>query len=111
MDMWVIRDDGERWSGTVATLDELHRVMDRRRQAGGPEGNYWWCWDGLIVRDPGVLSMAKVVDGIVASGEHETAFPHIDPEEDIWAEGTRPDHAERQWYHMCCTRNSRAHLR
>ncbi|MDH6431688.1 hypothetical protein M2158_000165 [Streptomyces sp. SAI-144] len=34
VDMWVTRDDGERWSGTVFTLDEVHRLMDHHRQTG-----------------------------------------------------------------------------
>ncbi|MFE7466069.1 hypothetical protein ACFU6R_18460 [Streptomyces sp. NPDC057499] len=38
VDMWVIRDDGERWSGTVVTLDQVRRLMDRQRAAGDPEG-------------------------------------------------------------------------
>ncbi|MBK3568226.1 hypothetical protein, partial [Streptomyces sp. MBT62] len=67
VDMWVIRDDGERWSGTVFTLDEVRRVMDRQRRAGEPEGDYWWCWDGLIVRDPGVPSMTSTIDGTPGS--------------------------------------------
>ncbi|MGX1757914.1 hypothetical protein ACWIG5_13555 [Streptomyces lydicus] len=61
----------------------MHRIMDRRRQAGEPEGDYWWCWDGLIVRDAGLPSMVKVIDGLVAAGEHETVLRHVGPEEDI----------------------------
>ncbi|WP_079065559.1 hypothetical protein [Streptomyces olivochromogenes] len=28
-------------------------------QAGESEGDYWWCWDGLVVRDAGVPSMVE----------------------------------------------------
>ncbi|MCZ1005962.1 hypothetical protein [Streptomyces lydicus] len=40
-------------------------------------------WDGLIVRDAGVPSMVKVIDGLVAAGEYETVLRHVGPEEDI----------------------------
>jgi hypothetical protein len=83
VDMWVTRDDGERWSGTVFTLDEVHRLMNHHRQTGEPEGDYWWCWDGLIVRDAGVSSIVKVIDGLVATGELETVLRHIGPAEDV----------------------------
>ncbi|MEW1779996.1 hypothetical protein [Streptomyces sp. NPDC086777] len=82
VDMWVIRDDGDRWSGTVFTLDEMRRIMDHHRQAGEPEGDYWWCWDGLIVRDAGVASMVEVIDGLVATGEYESVLRHIGPADD-----------------------------
>jgi hypothetical protein len=57
VDMWVTRDDGDRCCGT----------------------HYWWCWDGLIVRDAGVPSMVEVVDGLVAAGRLETVLRHIGP--------------------------------
>ncbi|MEU6757155.1 hypothetical protein [Streptomyces sp. NPDC046685] len=63
----------------MVTLDEVHRIMDRERQAGEPEGADWWCWDGLIVRDAGVPSMVKVIDGLVATGEHETVLRYLGP--------------------------------
>ncbi|MFF2011722.1 hypothetical protein ACFVWY_21940 [Streptomyces sp. NPDC058195] len=81
VDMWVIRDDGERWSATVVTLDQVRRLMDRQREAGDPEGDYWWCWDGLIVREPGLTAMAEVIDGLVASGEYTTVLRHLGPAE------------------------------
>ncbi|QNS02556.1 hypothetical protein [Streptomyces xanthii] len=83
VDMWVVRDDGERWSGTVVTLDEVRRILDHLREAGDPEGDYWWCWDGLIVREPGLASMAAVIDGLVASGEYETVLRNVGPERDL----------------------------
>ncbi|MFD7066010.1 hypothetical protein ACFV97_02100 [Streptomyces sp. NPDC059913] len=79
VDMWVVRDDGERWSGTVVTLDQVRRLMDLHREAGEPEGDYWWYWDGLIVREPGLASMAKVIDGLVATGDYETVLRHVGP--------------------------------
>ncbi|MET7734470.1 hypothetical protein ABZT02_24310 [Streptomyces sp. NPDC005402] len=83
VDMWVTRDDGDRWCGTVFTLDEVHRLMDHHRQSGALEGDYWWCWDGLIVRDAGLSSMVKVIDGLVAAGDLESVLRHIGPEKDL----------------------------
>lgn len=57
--------------------------MDHQRQAGGPEGEYWWCWDGLVVRDPGVPSMVAAIDQLVAAGEHETVLRNVGPEQDL----------------------------
>ncbi|WOX10799.1 hypothetical protein [Streptomyces sp. N50] len=34
VDMRVIFDNRERWSGTIYTLDVIHRVMDRWRETG-----------------------------------------------------------------------------
>ncbi|MEV7419325.1 hypothetical protein [Streptomyces sp. NPDC089919] len=79
VDMWVTRDDGERWCGTVFTLDEVRRVMDRQRDAGDPEGDYWWVWDGLIVREPGVRAISQVIDRLVATGDLATVLRPIGP--------------------------------
>ncbi|MCX5149986.1 hypothetical protein OHB36_24970 [Streptomyces sp. NBC_00320] len=38
---------------------------------------------GAIVRDAGVPAMVKVIDGLVAAGEHETVLRHVGPEEDV----------------------------
>lgn len=80
--MWVVRDDGDRWSATVLTHDEVLRVMDRQLREGQPEGKYWWCWDGLVVREAGVPSMVEVIDGLVVSGELETVLRHVGPATD-----------------------------
>ncbi|MGK5642416.1 hypothetical protein ACSNOK_29500 [Streptomyces sp. URMC 126] len=83
VDMWVVRDDGDRWSGTVFTLDEVQRIMDHQRQAGEPEGDCWWCWDGLIVREAGVPAMVRAIDGLFATGEYKTVLRHVGPEADL----------------------------
>lgn len=33
VDMWVLFDDGTHWSGTLATLDNVRRIMDRWRES------------------------------------------------------------------------------
>ncbi|MGW0967217.1 hypothetical protein [Streptomyces sp. NPDC002516] len=84
VDMWVILDDGDRWSGTVYTLDVVRRDMDRWRDTGEClDGSYFWVWDGLIVRDPGIPAMVRVIDHLVSTGEYRTTLRHVGPEEDL----------------------------
>ncbi|MCR6482890.1 hypothetical protein M8542_08670 [Amycolatopsis sp. OK19-0408] len=54
--------DGSRWSATFFTLAEVGRLMAnwaRTGEYGG--GRYFWCSDGVVVRDPGVESMTAVL--------------------------------------------------
>ncbi|KOV51612.1 hypothetical protein ADL00_40290 [Streptomyces sp. AS58] len=82
VDMWVVFDHGERWSGTICTLDNVHRVMDRWRRTGEClGGRYFHVWDGLIVRDRGIPGMVDVVDDLVRSGDYRTVFRDIGPED------------------------------
>lgn len=81
IDMWVTLDDGDRWSGTVFTLDEVSRIMDRWRETGEClDGGYFWVWDGLIVREPGIPGMVGVIDHLVQTGEYTTVLRHLGPE-------------------------------
>lgn len=83
VDMWVILDDGERWSGTVCTLDNVRRTMDRWRETGEClDGSYFWVWDGLIVRDRGLPAMTAVIDHLVATGEYTSVFRSVGREDD-----------------------------
>ncbi|MFF0595545.1 hypothetical protein [Streptomyces antibioticus] len=83
VDMWVILDDGERWSGTVHTLDVVHRNMDACRESGEClGGRYFYVWDGLIVRDAGIDAMVEVVDELVRTGDYRSVFRDVGPEED-----------------------------
>lgn len=82
VDMWVIFDSGERWSGTIYTLDNVRRTMDRNRQTGEClHGRYFYVWDGLIVRDPGISGMVEVVDELVRSGSYRSVFRDVGPED------------------------------
>ncbi|MFD9093296.1 hypothetical protein [Streptomyces collinus] len=75
-------DSGERWSGTIYTLDDVRRTMDRREQTGEClGGRYSYVWDGLIVRDPGISGMVEVVDELVRSGDYRSVFRDVGREE------------------------------
>ncbi len=83
VDMWVTFADGQRWSGTVFTLDEARRLMDRWQDTGEClGGRYFYGWDDLIVRDPGIPAMVRVIDDLVATGAHISALRPLGLAED-----------------------------
>ncbi|MFF4649684.1 hypothetical protein [Streptomyces sp. NPDC001380] len=83
VDMWVTFTDGNRWSGTVFTLDEVQRIMDHWKGTGEClDGSYFWCWDGLIVREAGIPAMVRVIDDLVATGDYEGVLRSLGPEDD-----------------------------
>ncbi|KUL26112.1 hypothetical protein [Streptomyces regalis] len=83
VDMWVTFADGQRWSGTVFTLDEARRLMDRWKDAGEClGGRYFYGWDNLMVRDPGIPAMVQVIDDLVATGDYRSALRPVGLAED-----------------------------
>ncbi|GAP49652.1 hypothetical protein [Streptomyces azureus] len=60
VDVWVIFDNGERWSGTVCTLENVHRVMDDWREAGE-------CPGGLADAPLGNLIIGYLMNGDLGS--------------------------------------------
>ncbi|WP_020117187.1 hypothetical protein [Streptomyces canus] len=75
--------DGSRWSATVFTLAEVQRLMERWAQTGEEQGGrYFWCSDGLIVRDPGIDNMTQVLSGLLDSGDFSQILQRIDDVED-----------------------------
>ncbi|MFE0458930.1 hypothetical protein ACFW1A_06665 [Kitasatospora sp. NPDC058965] len=71
--------DGSRWSATVFTLAEVERAMDKWRRTGEAlGGRYFWCSDGLIVRDPGIDSMTAVLAGLLDNGEFAQVLQRLD---------------------------------
>ncbi|WP_246101685.1 hypothetical protein [Streptomyces cyaneus] len=83
IDMWVTFADGQRWSGSVCTLDEARRLMDRWQDTGeNLGGRYFYGWDNLIVRDPGIPAMVHVIDHLVATGDYRSALRPLGLAED-----------------------------
>jgi hypothetical protein len=75
IDMWVTFTDGQRWSGTVFTLDEARRLMDRWQDTGEYlGGRCFYGWDDLIVRDQGIPAMVQVIDHLVTTGDYRSAL-------------------------------------
>jgi len=81
VDVFVQFADGSKWTATVFTLAEVHRLMDRWAASGEAlGGTYFWCWDGLIVRESGVAAMVGVLAGLVASDEARTVLRSVTAE-------------------------------
>ncbi|MEU0941597.1 hypothetical protein ABZ379_02220 [Streptomyces canus] len=71
--------DGSRWSATVFTLAEVERVMEKGARTGEDlDGRFFWCSDGLIVRDPGVDNMTRVLVGLLDTGDVECILQRLD---------------------------------
>ncbi|KES07580.1 hypothetical protein BU52_08930 [Streptomyces toyocaensis] len=81
VDVDVRLADGSRWTATVFTVAEVARLMEERAQTGeNLGGRYFWCSDGLIVRDPGIENMAQVLAGLIDSGEYRHVLQRCDDE-------------------------------
>ncbi|TXL84518.1 hypothetical protein [Streptomyces sp. IB2014 016-6] len=82
VDAEVRLPDGSRWSATIFTVAEVERLMTRWAGTGEAlNGRYFWCSDGLIVKEPGVLPMAKVVMALLDNGEFHQALQRLDDSE------------------------------
>ncbi|MEV1049750.1 hypothetical protein [Streptomyces sp. NPDC049887] len=74
IDVFVDLKDGSRWSATIITLGQVEAIMARSAESGEAlGGRYFWCSDGLIVRDPGISNMTQVLTGLIESDE----FTHV----------------------------------
>jgi hypothetical protein len=71
--------DGSRWSATIVTVAGVERLMTRWAGTGeAADGRYFWCADGLIVKEPGVTAMADVLVRLVESGEYRQILQRLD---------------------------------
>lgn len=71
--------DGSRWSATVFTVAEVGRLMETWTRSGEAlGGRYFWCSDGLIVREPGIDNMTHVIAGLLDSGEFAQILQRLD---------------------------------
>lgn len=79
VDAQVHLPDGSRWSATIFTLAEVERLMVkwvRTGECGG--GSYFWCFDGLVVRDAGVESMITALADLHRVGDLTNALNRLD---------------------------------
>ncbi|MEW1546154.1 hypothetical protein [Streptomyces tsukubensis] len=70
IDVEVRLQDGSRWSASMCTVGYVETLMKRWAASGEAlGGRYFWCSDGLIVRDAGISNMVQVLTGLVENGE------------------------------------------
>ncbi|MCG8915465.1 hypothetical protein L6E12_06655 [Actinokineospora sp. PR83] len=80
-DVEVRLPDGSRWSATIFTVAEVERLMARWAGTGEYSGgSYFWCHDGLIVRDPGIGNIVRV---LVALHEEDVLTTVLDRLEEL----------------------------
>jgi hypothetical protein len=81
VDVEVRLTDGSHWSATVFTVAEVQRLMERWAQTGEVAGGrYFWCSDGLIVREAGVANMTEAISGVLDEGDFEHILQRLDDE-------------------------------
>jgi hypothetical protein len=81
VDVEVRLTDGSRWSATVFTAAEVQRLMERWALTGEVAGGrYFWCSDGLIVREAGVANITEAISGALDEGDFEQILQRLDDE-------------------------------
>ncbi|MFI1200716.1 hypothetical protein ACH4VR_14915 [Streptomyces sp. NPDC020883] len=79
VDVFVDLKDGSRWSATIITLAQVEILMKRWAASGEAlGGRYFWCSDGLIVRDAGISNMTQVLAGLIETGEFTQILQRLD---------------------------------
>jgi hypothetical protein len=79
VDVFVDLKDGSRWSATMIALAQVEDIMARWAESGEAlGGRYFWCSDGLIVRDAGISNMTEVLVGLAENGELTQVLRHLD---------------------------------
>ncbi|MEV7076273.1 hypothetical protein [Streptomyces sp. NPDC093990] len=79
VDVFVDLRDGCRWRATIITVDQVEILMKRWAASGEAlTGRYFWCTDGLIVRDAGISNMTQVLAGLIQNGEFAQILQRLD---------------------------------
>ncbi|MGW3313800.1 hypothetical protein ACWDG9_45385 [Streptomyces sp. NPDC001073] len=70
VDVEVQLRDGSRWSATICTVSHVETLMKRWAASGEAlERRYFWCSDGLVVRDAGISNIIQVLTSLVENDE------------------------------------------
>ncbi|MFF8478637.1 hypothetical protein [Streptomyces sp. NPDC015414] len=81
VDVFVELKDGSRWSATILTLVQIEILMNRWTTSGEAlGGRYFWCSDGLIVRNPGISNMTRILTGLRENGELTQILQRLEDE-------------------------------
>ncbi|WP_405411998.1 hypothetical protein [Streptomyces decoyicus] len=79
VDVFVDLKDGSRRRATMITLAQVEVTMARWAESGEAlGGRYFWCSDGLIVRDAGISNMTGVLLGLAENGELTQVLRRLD---------------------------------
>ncbi|MEU3732599.1 hypothetical protein AB0E81_24790 [Streptomyces sp. NPDC033538] len=79
VDVFVDLKDGSRWRATIITLAQVETLMKRWATSGEAlGGRYFWCSDGLIVRDAGIDNMTQVLTGLIETGEFRQTLQRLE---------------------------------
>ncbi|WP_269856029.1 hypothetical protein [Streptomyces sp. RPT161] len=79
VDVFVNLKDGSRLSATIITLNQVEVIMARWAEIGEAlGGRYFWCSDGLIVRDAGISNMTRVLIGLAENGKLTQVLRRLD---------------------------------
>jgi hypothetical protein len=81
IDVEVRLTDGSRWNATVCTVAEVQRLMEKWARTGEEAGGrYFWCSDGLIVREAGIANMTEAIGSALDQGDFERILQRLDDE-------------------------------
>ena len=84
LDIQVYRDDNTEWVATIATFENLRRLMDGYRATGEcAEGDYVFVADLILLREITLESIERTVADLIKSGEIEAAMSRV---ENSWLE-------------------------
>ncbi|WP_405061621.1 hypothetical protein OG474_08210 [Kribbella sp. NBC_01505] len=68
-----------RWTATIFSVDEVRRLLDRWRITG--ESSYFTGVDNVIVREPGIDSIATAVRELVEDGSYDLVLVKCDDDD------------------------------
>jgi len=78
-DVELIDRDGQRWSATVLTVDEISRIIVRHRETGECLGGaYFRVPDLLILSDSSWASLVAIVEELLRTGEYRFEFSPLE---------------------------------
>ena len=80
IDVEIEEPSGQRWSGTVGTLEAIRRRLEHYQKSGEcSSGAYFWTADLLVLRVNDVESAVDALDDLVQTGKVEACFERIGP--------------------------------
>lgn len=77
-DIGLRNSSGERWWGSVATIDQIQERLDHYEISGECAGGaYFWAAGLVVVRDDSDNTLMKTVNDLIDTGGYEVALVRI----------------------------------